>query len=97
MVGMDGERLEEMFREYRNNDISEEKWVEATTPRERMWAVIQHDDPDDGEVLTMEQLTIAMEISNKNTAPDEIDPVDPEDIDGPEDIDLSNITVDESE
>lgn len=82
---MDGDRLEELFRAYRYDEISEEEWIEKTTPRERMCAVMQHGDPDEGEILTMEQLVVAAEISDRATAPDDVDTVDPEDIDGPDD------------
>lgn len=37
---MDDERLEELFSEYRAGEISEDEWVESTTPRERMRAVL---------------------------------------------------------
>lgn len=81
---MDDDRLEELFREYRAGEISEEEWVESTTPRGRMRAVVQHGNLSDEEILTMEQLVIAAEISDENTAPDEVEPMDPEDMDGPD-------------
>lgn len=90
MMGMEEERLEELFRDYRNCEISKEEWVEKTMPRERMWAVMRYDEPDEEQMLIIEQLAIALEISDRATAPDEVEPVDPEDMNSPDDIDLSN-------
>lgn len=92
---MDDERLEELFRAYRNDEVSEEEWVGETTSADRVRALIQHGNLSDEEILTLEQLTVAMEISDENTAPDEVDLVDPEDIGGRDD--LSNLPSDESE
>jgi hypothetical protein len=87
---MDEDRLEVMIRKLRAGEISEEEWVDSTTPWERMVAVMRYDEPSDEEILTMEQMAIAMEISNRVTAPDEVDQIDPENIDGPEDLTPSN-------
>jgi hypothetical protein len=81
---MDDDRLKELFREYRAGEISEEEWMESTTPRGRMRAVVQHGNLSDEEILTMEQLVIAAEIIDEKTAPDEVEPMDPEDMDGPD-------------
>ncbi|RLM62416.1 hypothetical protein, partial [Halorubrum sp. Atlit-26R] len=59
--------------------------------------IIQHGNLSDEELLTLEQLTVAMGVSDENTAPDEVDVVDPEDIGGRDDLDLSNTTDRESE
>jgi hypothetical protein len=87
---MDNDRLEELFCEYRNGEISEEEWVGETTSAERTLVTIQHGNLSDEEILTLEQLTVAMEISDKNTAPDEVDLVDPDDIGSRDDLNLSN-------
>jgi hypothetical protein len=94
---MDDERLEELFRAYRDSEISEEEWVGETTSAERIRTVIRHGNLSEEEILTLEQLTVALEISDENTAPDDVDLVDPEDIGGRDDLDLSNTTSDESE
>ena len=65
-------------------------WIEFTTPAERIRSVCRITDLTDEEMLTMEQLAIAMEISDRYTAPDEVETVDPEDIDGPGDLELNN-------
>jgi hypothetical protein len=64
--------------------------IESTPPAERIRSVMRHTDLTDEEMLTMEQLAIAMEISDENTAPDEVAQIDPEDIDGPGNLDLTD-------
>lgn len=65
-------------------------WVDCTTPAERILSMMRRTDLTDEEMLTMEQLAIAMEINDRDTAPDEVDRVDPEDIDGPGELDLTD-------
>lgn len=65
-------------------------WIKSTPPAERIRSMMRHTDLTDDEKLDMEQLAIAMEISDENTAPDEVAQIDPEDIDGPGDLDLTD-------
>ena len=86
---MDEDRLEELFSAYRAGEISEDGWIEPTTEKERQRAVMKHDEPDDGEMFTEEQIEIMIETSQR-LGPDDYpdDYPDSEELpDDPPDID----------